>query len=123
MTTSRLICIASILLLLGSGGVFAQSSVDARVQKIEGTIQVLERRVAALEDKLNEQAPARVSSAKVNWRKLQKGMSESDVEQLLGSPSKVDVLGPVTLWYYGYPLGGQVKFEGRTRAVTGWSEP
>ena len=93
------------------------------MQKLEDTIRVLERRVAALEDQLHEQAPAGVASGKVNWRKLQKGMSESDVEQLLGSPSKVDVYGSFTLWHYGYPLGGQVQFDPNTRGVTSWHEP
>jgi uncharacterized Ntn-hydrolase superfamily protein len=122
MKTSRLIFVAPIFLLLGSGGVYAQSSVDARVQKLEDSIQVLERRVAALEDQVNKQAPARVASDKVNWRKLQKGISESDVEQLLGSPAKVDAFGTFTVWHYGDALGGRVEFDNR-RTVTGWHEP
>jgi TolA-binding protein len=104
------------------GAAFAQTSVDARVQKLEDTIQVLERRVAALEDQLRQQAPARISSDKVNWRKLQRGVSEGDVENLLASPSKVEAFGSFTIWHYGNAAGGQVQFDNK-RAVTGWREP
>jgi len=92
------------------------------VQKLEETVQVLERRVADLEEQLRERsALAPVASDKVKWRKLQKGMSEGDVEKLFGSPSKVDAFGSFTIWHY--PAGGQVQFDGRSRAVTGWNEP
>jgi hypothetical protein len=91
--------------------------------KLEETIRDLERRVAALEDPLRERnAPVRVAPDKMNWRKLEKGMSEGQVEQLLGSPSKVDVYGSFSVWYFGYPSGGQVKFD-PARKVAGWSEP
>ena len=124
MKTGRLLWIAPVFLLLASGGVSAQSSVDARVQKLEDTIRVLESRVASLEDQLREKhAPAPVASDKVNWRKLRKGMSEGDVEQLLGSPSKVDVYGSYSIWYYDYPSGGHVKFDANRHTVDGWAEP
>src|SRR6478752_6327399 len=91
--------------LHGSGAVFAQSSVDARVQKLEETIQILERRVASLESQLREQhAPATAAPDKSNWRKLKQGMSQGEVEQLLGSPSKVNERGMSTAWFYG-PYG------------------
>jgi hypothetical protein len=113
-----------LLLLAVTGEVSAQSTVEPRVQKLEDTIRILERRVAGLEEQLRERsAPAPVASDKVNWRKLQNGMSEGDVEKLLGSPSKVDAYGPFTIWHYGYPSGGQVQFDGRSRTVTGWHEP
>jgi hypothetical protein len=48
-------------------------------------------------------------------------MTESDVEQLLGSPEKVDANSAFVLW--SYPSFGGVKFDGRSHAVTGWSEP
>jgi hypothetical protein len=115
--------LAPLLLFLAAiGGVSAQSNAEPRVQKLEETVRVLERRVADLEAQLRERStPAPVASDKVNWRKLQKGQSEADVERLLCSPSKVDAYGSFTVWHYG--SGGQVEFDGRNRTVTGWHEP
>ena len=124
MKTVRLSRVAPVLLLLASSQLFAQSSDDVRVQRLEEAVRALERRVATLENQLRERkAPATVASGKVNWRKLQNGMSEGDVELLLGSPSKVDVNPSFITWYYGYPLGGRVQFNADSRAVQGWSEP
>jgi hypothetical protein len=115
--------LAPLLLLLASAGVvYAQSSVEPRLQKLEETVRVLERRVADLESQLRDRnTPASVPADKVNWRKLQKGISEADVERLLGSPSKVDAYGSWTVWHFG--SGGEVQFDGRNRTVTGWHEP
>jgi hypothetical protein len=122
--TGRLIWLAPIFLLLAPCVVFPQSGVDARLQKLEETSQVLERRVATLEDQLREQnAPARVAPDKVNWRKLRKGMSEDEVEQLLGSPSRVDVFGVIAIWHYGDASRGQVRFDADKHTVDAWSEP
>ena len=124
MKASHYLWAPLLLLLAATGEVTAQSNVESRVQKLEETIRVLERRVVDLENQLRERsAPAPVTSDKVNWRKLQKGMSEGDVEKLLGSPSKVDAFGSFTVWHYGYPVGGQVEFDGSSRPVKGWYEP
>lgn len=101
-----------------------QSSIDSRVQKLEETIQVLERQVDSLEAQLRERnVTVQADPAKVNWRKLQNGMSESDVKQLLGSPSKIDANEVIITWFYGYPLGGRVEFDGNSHTVEGWTEP
>jgi hypothetical protein len=111
-------------LLVASGAVFAQSNDDPRVQRLEETVRALESRVAALEAQLRERsAPANVAPDKVNWRKLRNGMSEDDVAQLLGSPSKVDANPVYFIWYYGYPIGGHVDFHTESRKVEGWREP
>ena len=123
MKAIRFLWAPLLLLLAATGGASAQSTVESRVQQLEETVRVLERRVADLEAQLRERsALAPVASDKVKWRKLQKGMPVGDVEKLLGSPSKVDAYGSFTVWYYGdYPVGGQVQFG--NRAVTGWREP
>lgn len=114
--------IALSFLLVVAGEVFAQSSVDSRVQRLEETIQILERRVASLETQLREQSSASsVAIDKVNWRKLKHGMSERDVESLLGSPSKVDANQVFFTWYYGDR--GYVRFDTTSRKVDGWREP
>ena len=123
MKTGRLIWVAPVFFLLASSELFAQSTVDSRLQKLEEAIRVLERRVASLEDQLREKnASAPVAAGKVNWRKLHQGMSEGDVEQLLGSPTKIDAFGSFTVWYYGYPSGGQVQFNSK-HTVQAWHEP
>jgi len=118
----RMLWAGLILLALASGEVAAQTSVDTRVQKLEETVRILEQRVASLENQLRaKSAPTGVASDKANWRKLQKGMSEGDVEKLLGSPSRVDVFGTFSVWHYDGPKGGQVQFDDR-RTVQEWHE-
>jgi len=117
--------IALVLFVVAAPQAFAQSSVDARVQRLEENIQVLGRRVGALEAQLREQKTlAPVASDKVPWRKLKKGMSKEEVEQLLGSPSDVSEYGSFTVWRYQSPSGGigTVRFSANSRAE-GWNEP
>ena len=136
MNTGRFLWVGTVFLLLASGELFAQSSIDSRVQKLEETVRALERRVAALEDQLRERnashdlapalpappsaAPPTVASDKAKWRKLRRGMSEGDVEQLLGSPTRVDAFKSGAVWHYGWM--GQVQFDGNAR-LESWHEP
>jgi hypothetical protein len=115
---------AALVVIAVSGQVFADSSIDSRVQKLEEAIRILEGRVASLEGQLREgSAPARVAPDKVSWRNLKKGMSEGDVERLLGSPSKVVANPVVTTWYYDQAGGqGNVDFDSKG-TVRGWIEP
>ena len=59
----------------------------------------------------------------MNWRKLRSGMAESDVEQVLGSPSRADANEAFITWFYGYPSGGRVRFDAKSHTVQGWAEP
>ena len=107
---------------IASGQSFAQSGADPRIERLEQSIRDLERRVASLESQLAERPSAsQVAPDKVNWRKLKSGMTENDVEQLLGSPERVVASAGFVLW--SYPSFGGVKFDGRSHTVTGWSEP
>jgi outer membrane protein assembly factor BamE (lipoprotein component of BamABCDE complex) len=122
MLASRYIGPTLLLLLAIAGEVSAQSAVESRVEKLEEAVRALEHRVASLEERLRQRAaPTSVASDKVNWRKLQIGMPEGDVEKLLGSPARVEAFGSIALWYYA--PGGQVRFSGQGRTVSGWSEP
>jgi outer membrane protein assembly factor BamE (lipoprotein component of BamABCDE complex) len=123
--TSRLCWAAPVLFLLVSNQLFAQSNVDERVQKLEETVRVLESRVASLENQLSEQtSPAPISTDSANWRKLKRGMSERDVEKLLGSPTKVDASSTIeTVWYYGSPVRGSVRFYAHSGKVIAWRQP
>lgn len=107
---------------IASGQVFAQSSADPRIDRLEQTVKALESRVASLEAQLAERQPAsQVAPANAKWRKLKSGMTENDVEQLLGSPEKVDSNPVFVLWWY--PSYGHVQFDGRSHTVREWSEP
>ena len=115
-----IIFLALFLFLSGNG--FAESNADARIRALEETVRSLERRVNTLEGQRSK-SPAAPVSSKTSWRKLEKGMSESDVELLLGSPAKVNVYDSFTIWYYGRSFGGLVEFDGETRTVKSWQEP
>jgi hypothetical protein len=50
-------------------------------------------------------------------------MSEAEVENLLGTPGKINANEYFFMWYYDYPGGGSVKFDSKTRALKEWGEP
>lgn len=114
----------AVLIFTSNEQAFAQSSTESRVDKLEETVRSLERRVATLEDQLRQQSATSLTpSNKVNWRRLQQGLSEADVERLLGSPTKIDAFGTFTIWNYDDKGGGEVQFDAKSRSVTGWHEP
>ena len=121
MKAGHYLLVSLIFFATASDHVLAQSGDDSRIQRLEESIRALERRVASLEEQLRERPVAsRVAPDKVNWRKLRNGMAESDVEQLLGSPSKVWVNEAFIKWYYS---GGSVQFDPDSHTVTEWIEP
>ncbi|MFV3372283.1 hypothetical protein ACNFH5_29275 [Pseudomonas sp. NY15435] len=124
MIAHRYLFALSVLLLIPNGQAFAQSNAESRVGKLEETVRILERRVATLEDQLHQRnAAAATQSDKAKWRRLQQGLSEADVERLLGSPTRVDANSVFTVWYYDDPDGGEVHFNSESRKVDGWEEP
>ncbi len=105
------------------GGVAAQPDIEAKVQRLEQTVRVLERRTEALEAQLIRlRAPSLGATDRTAWRKLQRGKSQSEVEKLLGSPTRVDAISDITFWYYG-DRGGRVRFDGAVPTVSAWNEP
>ncbi len=56
---------------------------------------------------------------KDNWSKLQKGFSESDVEKLLGVPSRMQYDEATEYWWYG---DRAVLFNVITHKVSGWDK-
>jgi outer membrane protein assembly factor BamE (lipoprotein component of BamABCDE complex) len=124
------IAVCIILLIAPSLALSAPAS-DARIAELERTIQNLQQRVDALKARsVQTDAVTRKTSIKPgnshdiqNWRQLRKGMSERDVEHLLGSPEKVIVNNYSTRWYYNYQLDGEVSFNGGSGKVETWREP
>lgn len=61
---------------------------------------------------------------RANWEQLQRGLSQTELRQLLGNPRSELALDRQTLWYYLYPGigGGSVMLDSKNK-VTGWQEP
>ena len=96
-----------------------------RVAQMEREIQEIKLRLSKLESLLsnpsNAQEPATSDDgwkSVMNWRKLYKEMSTSDVRKILGEPHRVDG-GNLASWHYRN--GGRIVFyEGK---VDHWNEP
>ena len=125
MRKVAVIVLALTATITASGEVRAQTPIEARVQQLEDTIRLLEARVASLEAQMLDRGATRsVKPDKANWRKLRRGMTEAEVEQLLGSPSRVEASPASTRWYYGdSPLSGIVSFNARSGELQMWDEP
>jgi len=80
----------------------------------------LEKRVKELES-LIQSKPVNITVEKVTWRKLQRGMSYSQVREILGEPKKISG-GYTTYWYYkSNNYESMVTFT--NDKVSGWQEP
>jgi len=80
----------------------------------------LEKRVKHLEN-LVKVKNINISTSKVTWRKLQRGMSFSQVRNLLGEPKDIDA-GYLTYWYYSNKTSTE-KVIFSNGKVNSWKEP
>ena len=118
----KLWCIGSILLTTS----FVSYAQDTdRIKKLEQDIQELRARVSNLEaNKGNtiNNASSNISTGGrqsiANWRKLESGMSPTQVRYLLGEPQRIDG-GELAFWHY--QNGGLVRF--MRGKLHGWVEP
>ncbi|MGD8983424.1 MAG: hypothetical protein PVH99_10570 [Desulfobacteraceae bacterium] len=114
------------LLALFSQPIQAQGD---EVLQLRQKISELEAKIEELEGLLNECIASRKKGAavdygwqnKMNWRKLEMGMSQARVRSILGEPTKV-IKGVKTLWYYPNIYGGFVSFD-KSGNIVGWNEP
>ena len=120
-----------IIILIAPGFALSEPASEARIADLEHTVQNLQQRVAALEARLPPaDEGARTTSIKPgnfhdkqNLRQLRTGMSEQDVDLLLGSPEKIRVYSKYSFnWFYNYP-SCIVRFNAQSRKVVGWQEP
>ncbi|MBF0431668.1 MAG: outer membrane protein assembly factor BamE [Fibrobacteria bacterium] len=80
-------------------------SKDKPIDKLEERIENLELRVVELEKIVAEKNEPKGATSNTTvpklkqWRKLQKGMSQEDVRNLLGEPLRIEA-GPFIHWYY-----------------------
>jgi hypothetical protein len=118
----------------------AESALADRVSQLEATVAALQaenrelrKRVDKLEPRPQASAPSQPVPApnpgwkdKANWRRLRRGMTEGEVEALLGPPDKVDIGLHLGYWLYSPTqgvLGPNVMFEPKDMTVYGWKEP
>lgn len=100
-----------------------QSKVEDRVLKLEELIHILEQRIAALEAQTQRSNPQKIQLNKNPWRRLQKGMSEEEVEGLLGSPTRIDEFGTFSVWEYNHSsVRGRIQFDAKS-GLGSWNEP
>jgi hypothetical protein len=116
------------------GARIVDRSQEAALAKAKKEIARLE---AELEKTNKSEGTASKPAGKEGWRKLKRGMSEKDVQKLLGEPLKVVteqsiIKAPTTAWYYKEPpFGlyppGAVCIDGSVRFADGklveWREP
>ena len=88
---------------------------EKRLQKLESFLMISDEPY----DKRSEQKYGWQNTK--NWRSLKAGMTESQVKQILGEPTKV-IKGVKTLWYYPSIYSGHISFD-KNGQVTRWNEP
>ena len=117
MIRNLFICV----MLVGAGQAYAAE--DNSTLYLLEKIAELEARIEALENPRS--GTSSVPTGLSAWRRLEKGMSYSQVRQILGEPKQIDS-GSVTSWYYGalrrYGAKSSVNFNYRD-VVSGWTEP
>lgn len=112
-----------LLILLTTPALVKASEIDELkllVISLNQHVVNLEKRVKELES-LVKSKPENISIEKATWRKLQRGMSFSQVRGILGEPKKISS-GYTTFWYYtSSTYDSMVTFSGDK--VSGWEEP
>lgn len=70
--------------------------------------------IESLEAELAKTPENRVPRDRQGWRQLEMGMSEEEVEELLGAPGSVDADRRGVTWHYD--ITGYVDFDSRSQA-------
>jgi hypothetical protein len=104
------------------GGAFGQGNIENRMQRLEMRVEALERANAPAQPPQPRGNTAKHRNLQ-NWRSLNLGMSESQVRNLLGDPHKIDNNQFFKTWYWDYPAGPQVTFDGKSGLLNKWNEP
>jgi len=91
------------------------------IMSLNSHIVNLEKRVKELEN-LVKIKTVNISNSKVTWRKLTKGLSFSQVRNILGEPLDIDVSTNSTSWYYtkGRSASKLWFYQG---SLSSWTEP
>ena len=109
------------VLIVAMFGVFINKSDTALEQRVSD----LENRVTAIEEALSETETIGISDKRWQeveiWRQLRVGMSEKQVQELLGRPLRVNG-GAMARWYYSeHRFHSYVVFQ--SGKLFSWTEP
>ncbi len=119
---------------------------DPQITRMQTQIDTLNKRLQRLEKIFHSRLPAKditpipptsppharpklsalqeIQDLQTNWEKLQRGLSTSKLQTLLGDPASKFKLGRETVWYYKYPgIGAGSVMLGRDGKVNGWQKP
>jgi len=92
-----------------------------KITKLESRIKYLEKLVITSPDSSVRTTNEQGWENRMNWRRLEVGMSEAQVRKVLGEPIKM-IKGVKTLWYYPNIYCGYVSFD-KDELLVGWNEP
>ncbi len=115
---------------------------DEQVAVMQAQIDALNKRVDQLEQRLQQITQQNLSSPvtlpvqpkltaleeveklRTSWQQLHRGLSKTELQQLLGEPASTLKLDQQILWYYKYPAigSGSVMFDYRGK-VSAWQKP
>ncbi len=123
-----LFVLCSVFILFSPPAVKAADEKDPH-QELEKKVIELENRVKDLENmlKITRDSSNKKTEKddgwwnKKTWRKLKEGMSQEEVEKILGEPVKI-IKGHREIWYYPNFYRGYVSFDDNGN-LTGWIEP
>ena len=108
-----------------------------RMTKLERRVEVLERQVEVLKAMLIQVSPpgkvvdtTRIHQthtvANRNWDSLKIGMTEEEVQKLMGEPVRIQRLLSLTTWFYeggAAYIRPHVTFDNDSHLVYGWVAP
>ena len=121
---NRIIIGVVLIMLFPISSVFVKdmsiSELTSKINELEKRIELLEKIILEKNLEVTEEINYDTASVKTNWRKLQIGMTEKEVVNLLGEPEHIDRLSP-SLSTWRYPDLGRVEF--LNNKVNSWSEP
>ncbi len=110
-----------------------QAQIDAlttRVEKLEQMLQApqnADRHPSTASPRSTQPALTalqEIEKLQTNWKQLRRGLSKTELRQLLGDPASEFRLDRQTLWYYKYPgIGNGSVMLDHGGKVSGWQNP
>ncbi len=118
------------------------SETDSRIVGMQAQIDALTKRLGQLELRLQQMTQPKLPSPtdlraqpeltaleeveklRTAWEQLHRGLSKTELQQLLGEPASKLKLEQQMLWYYAYPAigSGSIMFD-YSGKVSAWQKP
>ncbi len=120
-TFALCLAIAGTVLFFVAASPAQATSLESRVVELEQRVSELETKIASPTSSESSERPLFGEKWKdiANWRKLQIGMTQVHVRQLMGGePDKIArISSDSEIWYFGYPGGGRIELrDGRVES-------